>query len=114
MAAKDPEAYLRQIRDSYVELLICEELRQKGNLPPSVVLAAVCRNLEIIGEAAGKIHPDFRMAHPEIPWRSMISARNILIQNYDGVESDIVWGIVERDIRPLLARVRNLLGEQPA
>jgi uncharacterized protein with HEPN domain len=43
----------------------------------------------------------------------MISARNILIHNYDGVDAEIVWGIVERDIPPLLAAVRRLLEEDP-
>jgi uncharacterized protein with HEPN domain len=43
----------------------------------------------------------------------MISARNILIHNYDGVNSEIVWGIVERDIPPLLAAVRHWLEDDP-
>jgi len=37
----------------------------------------------------------------------MISTRNILIHNYDDAAPEIVWGIVETDIPPLLAAVRK-------
>lgn len=32
---------------------------------------AICRSLEIIGEASNKIHPDFKSKYPFIPWREM-------------------------------------------
>jgi uncharacterized protein with HEPN domain len=109
MSAKDPTAYLQHIRDSCLQVTKCGALRSEGEVPESIILDAVCRNLEVIGEAAGKIGPAFRAAHPSIPWRQMISARNILIHNYDGIEPEMVWGIVERDIPSLLAAVRSLL-----
>jgi len=39
--------------------------------------------IEIIGEAVTRFDAEFREAHPEIPWRKMISTRSILIHNYD-------------------------------
>jgi uncharacterized protein with HEPN domain len=113
MPAKDPVAYLQHIRDCCVQVAKCGEIRRNGEIPESILLDAVCRNLEIIGEAAGKVGPEFRAAHPEIPWRQMISARNILIHNYDGIDPAIVWGIVERDILSLLAAVRALITGAP-
>ena len=53
----------------------------------------------------------FRGAHPEIPWRAMTDVRNILIHAYDRVASEILAGIVRRDIPPLLASVKRILGE---
>ena len=76
-----------------------------------MVLDAVCRNLEILGEAAAKLDSAFRQAHPEIPWRSIIDTRNILIHAYDQVKPPVLCGIVERDIPDLLVAVRRLLGE---
>jgi uncharacterized protein with HEPN domain len=43
----------------------------------------------------------------------MISARNILIHNYDGIETAIVWAIVDRDIPALLRAIIPLLSESP-
>ena len=109
MPAKDSAAYLQHIRDCCLQAAKCGELRGQCAVPDSLLLDAVCRNLEVIGEAAGKIDAEFRAAHPEIPWRQMISARNILIHNYDGVDPEIVWAIVERDVPPLLSAVIRLL-----
>ncbi len=69
-----------------------------------VVVDAVCRNPEIIGEAASKLDPEFRQIHGEVPWRSIINTRNLLIHAYDQVNPAILGNIVERDI-PELARV---------
>lgn len=79
----------------------------------SVVHDAVCRNLEIIGEAANRFDDAFRLAHTEIPWRAMTDVRNILIHAYDRVAAEILVGIVRQDIPPLLASVKRILGENP-
>ena len=55
---------------------------------------AVCRSLEIIGEASNKIHPDFKAKYPLVPWRDMSDIRNKIIHHYFGVDYDIVWGII--------------------
>lgn len=68
-----------------------------------MILDAVCRNLAIIGEAARKVHPEFQASHAQLPWRKMGDLRNVLIHAYDGVDPEIVWGIVTRDIPDLLA-----------
>jgi uncharacterized protein with HEPN domain len=66
---------------------------------------------EILGEASRKIGPEFRAAHPEIPWREMNDLRNVLIHNYEGADVDLVWGIVERDVPKLLTAIGGILGE---
>ena len=78
-------------------------------MSPPLLVDAVCRNLEIIGEAASKLDPAFKQAHPELPWRSIIDTRNILIHAYDQINPAVLGGIVERDIPELLAAVRRLL-----
>jgi len=70
---------------------------------------AVIRSLEIIGEAAGKISPEFRAAHPEIPWREIIGTRHRLIHGYGEVRLDIVWAVVQDDLPPLIATLRPLI-----
>jgi uncharacterized protein with HEPN domain len=70
---------------------------------------AVIRSLEVLGEAAGKIPPDVRAAHPDLPWQNMIGLRNRLIHEYFGVDLDILWQTLVDDIPPL----RPLLAEIP-
>jgi uncharacterized protein with HEPN domain len=109
MSSSDPRVYLLHIRDCCEELVQCRTLREQGSVPVSILFSAVCRNLEIIGEASRKVGPEFRAAHPAIPWREMNDLRNVLIHQYEGADTDLVWAIAERDIPPLLAAVCVLL-----
>ncbi len=111
MTSSDSRLYLLHIRDRCEELIQCRSLRDQGTTPVSILLNAVSRNLEIIGEASQKVGAEFRAAHPEVPWREMKSLRNVLIHNYEGTDPELVWAIVDRDIPMLLEKVRRLLGE---
>jgi len=64
--------------------------------------SAVERQLEILGEAAGRVSVEFRQTHPEIPWRQMIGLRNILIHEYGEVKADRVWEIATTNIGELI------------
>src|SRR6266545_7357595 len=106
MPAKDPRLYLIHIRDCCQRIL--DYTAGIESTWPGIPLVndGVCRNLEIIGEAARRFDETFRSAHPEIPWRAMSDVRNILIHAYDRVASGVLIGIVRQDIPPLLASVK--------
>lgn len=70
---------------------------------------AVIRSIEVIGEAAGKISPQFRAAHPEIPWREITGMRHRLIHGYAEVRLDIVWAVVHGSLPLLLDKLAPLL-----
>ena len=69
---------------------------------------AVVRCIEVIGEATKRISPAFRAEHPEIPWQAMAGMRDRLIHEYDRVDLDVVWNVVERDVPDLVARLEPL------
>jgi uncharacterized protein with HEPN domain len=73
---------------------------------------ALVRLLEIVGEAAARVHEDFRQQHPEIPWRDIADLRNRLIHGYDSINFDILWAILREDMPPLIARLENILKEK--
>ena len=75
--------------------------------PP--VRALFIRNLEILGEAASRVTPELREAHPEIPWRDMVDLRNRLIHAYFDIDMDIIWATVQRALPSLLAKLEALL-----
>jgi uncharacterized protein with HEPN domain len=62
---------------------------------------AVIRNLEIIGEAAGRIPESVQSAAAEIEWRKIIGIRNILIHKYFGVSLQIIWDVVQNKLSQL-------------
>ena len=111
MPAKDPRLYLIHISECCDRILMYTAGIESTWPRVPIVYDAVCRNLEIIGEAGRRFDEAFRTAHPEIPWRAMTNLRNILIHAYDRVAAEILVGIVLQDIPSLLASVRHLLGE---
>ena len=72
-----------------------------------MMIDAVIRNLEIIGEATGNVPEEVRSIYPEIPWKKMVGLRNFLIHEYFGVDESIVWEVVTtnlKDIKPLVLK----------
>ena len=66
-------------------------------------------HLQIIGEAAARVTQDFREQYPEIPWTQIVGMRNILVHNYFGVDTEIVWSVVENDIPQLKENIKQIL-----
>lgn len=63
---------------------------------------AVVRRLEIIGEASRRLSEQGRASLPELPWSAMVSMRNLMIHEYDGVDYILVWETVKNDLPPLI------------
>jgi len=63
-----------------------------------VLIDAVVRNLEIIGEASKNIPEEVQERYPKIPWKRMIGLRNIVIHKYFEVDLSIVWEIITKNL----------------
>nr|WP_293834866.1 HepT-like ribonuclease domain-containing protein [uncultured Arsenicibacter sp.] len=71
---------------------------------------AVERALGIIGEAtnhAGRLRPDIEISH----LRQIVNLRNIVIHAYDGVDNQVIWGVVIGYL-PILKEEVSILLEQ--
>ena len=70
---------------------------------------AALYNLVLIGEAAIHIPNVVRDAHPEVPLRKIIGARNRIIHGYLGIDDELVWDIIQEDIPELLSALRRIV-----
>jgi uncharacterized protein with HEPN domain len=70
---------------------------------------AVVRNLEIIGEAARNLPETLQNKTNEIEWRKIMGLRNILVHEYFGVSTPIIWDIVRNKLDPLKEACKGLL-----
>lgn len=78
-----------------------------------VIQDAVIRELEILGEAAGRMSEEFVRSHPEVPWREITGMRHKLIHDYFSVDLGIVWKTATSnvpDVAPLLKAAASTLG----
>jgi uncharacterized protein with HEPN domain len=74
---------------------------------------AVIRNIEIVGEAAGRVSIDTTTRTPEIPWREIVGMRHRLIHGYLEVNLEIVWQVAQRDLPGLERKLRVLIEPVP-
>jgi uncharacterized protein with HEPN domain len=71
---------------------------------------AVVRNIEILGEAAGKLSEKAKSANSALPWDNIVGMRNRLVHGYFGVNWDIVWSVAREDMPGLIAVLRQIPG----
>ena len=90
----------------YTEGMDFESFRMNVEKQDSVV-----RRLEIIGEAVKGIPSDVRVAYPEVPWRDIAGARDVLVHEYFRVDLAMAWNMVQKDLPALEIQVRRVLDE---
>ena len=78
-----------------------------------MALDAVIRQLAIVGEAVTHLPKEMRDKEPEIPWKSVVGMRNILIHSYAEVDEATVWKAANSDLVSLEKCVKKLLKEDP-
>ena len=76
-----------------------------------MLLFAVVRAIEIIGEAASKVSEETRSSAPTIPWRALVGMRNRVIHAYFDIDKDILWKAAAEEIPALLAMLQMLIGQ---
>ena len=71
---------------------------------------SVMKNVEVIGEAANMLTRHFRETYKEIPWRQIVSMRNVLVHGYAQISDTDLWQTATNDIKPLREQVQKYLG----
>lgn len=90
--------------EKYTENMTLSEFRKS-----SLVIDAVVRNFEIIGEASNNIPKSIQLLYPEVPWKQMTEMRNFLIHEYFGVDVHTVWQTAQKHLPPLKTQLLKLV-----
>lgn len=64
--------------------------------------AAVLYEISVLGEAMRRISPEFQKQYSEIPYRQIIGMRNKLVHNYDEINIQLVWSVIQTNIPELI------------
>ena len=70
----------------------------------SLVQDAVIRNLQTMTESSQRLSDKIKQRHTDIDWRAMAGFRNILTHDYLGIDLELIWVTIEKEL-PALRRV---------
>ena len=83
--------------------------KNQGDLQKDrMLLFALVRCVEIVGEAASSMSEETRVAAPDIPWAAIVGMRNRLVHAYFDVDTDILWKTVTVELPALATRIEAL------
>ena len=112
MRPREDLILLRDMLDYARRATTAIENRTRFDLDSDVVLVgALERFVEVIGEAAGRLSEGTRKNAPEVPWHEVIAMRNRLVHGYFAVDFDILWTVVDDDLPKLISQLESLIGD---
>lgn len=74
-----------------------------------ILYFAVVKNVEIIGEAAYMLSPEFKDEHVDTPWNQIEKMRHVLVHGYYQILPEVLWLTIKDDLPALKANVLNYL-----
>lgn len=109
---KDPSVFLEHILESIGRIEEYAKRKSKKEfLDDYEKQDAIIKRLEVIGEAVKNIPRDIKKKYPEVPWKKIAGMRDILIHEYFGIDLDLVWKIIIKDIPKFKKQILELLAE---
>lgn len=91
--------------EAYTKGFNFNKLKLKRN---KLVVDAVTRNLEIIGEAVKNIPAEVKTQYPHIEWKKIAGLRDILAHEYFGVDLEVLWDIVKNKLPGFKKEISSL------
>lgn len=107
---KDPQIFLKHILESIEWIEKDTKGMQKTDFLKNVPIQdAVVRRIEIIGEAIRNLPPDLKDENKDVSWQDIMDMRNKIIHEYFGVDLELVWEVVQKDVPELKDKVKEIL-----
>src|SRR3990167_4611327 len=95
---------LKHMIDSVEAIFSFVKGRRRASLDSDrLFLSAVLRELEIIGEASGRVSEETKKKFQNLPWKELTGISNRLIHAYFDVDHDIIWKTI-KEYLPILQK----------
>ena len=109
-STRNDKAYLKHIADAISDIkCFMRNVTKEEFLENREKQYAILRALEIIGEATKNVSKEMKATHPEVNWSDIAGMRDRLIHQYFGVNLDLVWATVKKNLPELENQVSEML-----
>jgi uncharacterized protein with HEPN domain len=99
---KDPEVFIEHILESIELIENYTANKTISDFIESVQLQdSIIRRIEIIGEAVKNLPAEVKSNYPDVPWKKIAGMRDVLIHEYFGIDLELTWQVVQKDIPDL-------------
>jgi uncharacterized protein with HEPN domain len=71
---------------------------------------ALCRSIELVGEAATLVSKSTRYALPDVEWREAIAMRHRLVHGYFAIRPEVVFDTALNDLPAMISALERALG----
>jgi uncharacterized protein with HEPN domain len=85
------------------------QVTQNEFINNQMMVDAVVRNIEIIGEASKNVPGAIQERYQDIPWKKLNGIRNRIVHAYFGVDTTIIWFIIENELSSLKVSINKAL-----
>ncbi len=97
---------------------ICDAITEIENYVAGVTLPAFLQNsmmrfacikqMEIIGEASNHLSKSLKARFSDVQWAQIVGMRNVFAHEYFGIDSNLVWEIIQHDIPELKEKIQEI------
>lgn len=109
---KDPKVFLEHILESIRLIEVyTDQVSKQDFFDSPQIQDAVIRRLEIIGEAVKNLPMELREKHLGVPWPQIAGMRDVLIHEYFGINLEMIWIAVKRDLPELKQKLLRIVKE---
>jgi uncharacterized protein with HEPN domain len=113
--AKDESVYLGHMLDHARKVVGKVAGKCRANFDEDENLRlALAHLIQTIGEAARKVAPETRAAHPEIPWKRIMGMRHKIVHDYMEIDEDVVWNVATKHLAALVEQLEQILPDEPS
>jgi len=99
---KESEVFIEHILESIELIENYTENKTISDFIESVQLQdSIIRRIEIIGEAVKNLPAEVKSNYPDVPWKNIAGMRDVLIHKYFGIDLELTWQVVQKDIPDL-------------
>lgn len=110
MSKREPLLLLKDIEESIKKIkAYTKGMSFKMFQNDDKTIDAVIRNFEIIGEAANRIPDEIKDKFTEVNWHRIRGFRNRIVHDYMGVDLEIIWEIIEKNIDELQEQIEEMI-----